>query len=115
MFADNFDVDKQSKPSDKEVKSEEEKKDMINLVFFILKRTKNVKIFLNSPISQDDVVQWEFRWENKDDAEVHGPHSTEEMLKWQDSGFFDKGVFVRKIGRESNFVDGRRIDFDLYT
>jgi len=51
MFADNFDVDKQSKPSDKEVKSEEEKKDMINLVFFILKRTKNVKIFLNSPIS----------------------------------------------------------------
>lgn len=64
---------------------------------------------------QDDVVQWEFRWENKDDAEVHGPHTTEEMLKWQDSGFFDKGVFVRKIGRESNFVDGRRIDFDLYT
>ena len=42
-------------------------------------------------------VQWEFRWENEDGAEVHGPHKTEEMIEWQESGFFDKGVFVRKV------------------
>ena len=34
-------------------------------------------------MSLDDVVKWEFKWENKADAEVHGPHTSEEMLKWQ--------------------------------
>ena len=58
-------------------------------------------------------VQWEFRWENTDSAEIHGPHSSTEMLKWQDSGFFQKGVFVRKVGVK-DFTDGKRVDFDLY-
>ena len=60
-------------------------------------------------------MKWEFRWEDADDAETHGPHSSEEMLKWQESGFFDKGVFVRKAGSDQEFRDGKRIDFDLYT
>ncbi len=65
-------------------------------------------------LSLDDEVRWEFRWENEDGAEVHGPHTSQEMLDWQESGFFDKGVFVRKAGEEE-FKDGKRIDFDLYT
>ena len=60
-------------------------------------------------------VKWEFRWENEEAAEVHGPHSTEEMIKWQENGFFDKGVYVRKVGGGRDFSDVKRIDFDLYT
>ena len=41
--------------------------------------------------------------------------SSEEMLEWQTSGFFDKGVYVRKVGSAGDFLDGKRIDFDLYT
>ena len=62
----------------------------------------------------DDQVNWEFKW-SKDDEKIHGPHSSEEMLEWQTNGFFDKGVFVRKIGSTGEFLDGKRIDFDLYT
>ena len=65
------------------------------------------------PLDIHNEISWEFRWENKDDAEIHGPHTSEEMLKWSDNGFFDKGVFVRKIG-SNEFLDGKRIDFDLY-
>ena len=61
----------------------------------------------------NDEVQWEFRWENTESAEIHGPHSSTEMLKWQESGFFSKGVYVRKIGAK-DFTDGKRVDFDLY-
>ena len=61
----------------------------------------------------NDEVQWEFRWENTDSAEIHGPHNSSEMLKWQESGFFSKGVYVRKIGAK-DFTDGKRVDFDLY-
>ena len=34
-------------------------------------------------------------------------------FQWQENGFFDKGVFVRKLGT-NEFLDGKRIDFDLY-
>jgi len=66
------------------------------------------------PVDINSEVMWEFKWENTTDAEVHGPHSSTKMLKWQESGFFDKGMFCRKIGESSNFLDGKRIDFDLY-
>ena len=66
------------------------------------------------PVDFDSEVMWEFKWENTTDAEVHGPHSSTKMLKWQESGFFDKGMFCRKIGETSSFLDGKRIDFDLY-
>lgn len=65
-------------------------------------------------VNLDYAVQWEFRWENEDASEVHGPHGTGEMIKWQESGFFDKGVFVRKVGAK-DFNDVKRVDFDLYT
>ena len=68
-------------------------------------------------INIDDDVRWEFKWmaQDNEDNNVHGPHSSEEMLAWQESGYFDKGVFVRKVGSTGDFLDGRRVDFDLYT
>ena len=59
-----------------------------------------------------DSVQWEFKWK-EEDAEVHGPHSSQEMLDWQESGYFKDGCLVRKVGTEE-FRDVKRIDFDLY-
>ena len=66
-------------------------------------------LFLSPP-----QVTWEFRWDEEETSEIHGPHTSEEMLKWQESGFFDKGVFVRKVGSKA-FNDGKRIDFEIYT
>ena len=67
-----------------------------------------------APIALDDEVKWEFKWDQEADSEVHGPHTSKEMLDWQESGFFAKGVFVRKFGSGADFTDGKRIDFDLY-
>ena len=74
-------------------------------------------------------MSWEFKWKT-DDAELHGPHSSQKMLDWQvgnlsfvsivqlhfflqESGFFDAGILVRKVGTEE-FRDSKRIDFELY-
>lgn len=61
-----------------------------------------------------DEVQWEFKWENAENAEVHGPHSTLEMLNWVNEGYFEAGVWVRRVGQQGDFHSSRRIDFDLY-
>lgn len=59
-------------------------------------------------------VQWEFKWENSETAETHGPHSTSEMLNWVNEGYFDAGVWVRRVGQQGEFHNSRRVDFDLY-
>ena len=59
-----------------------------------------------------DDVQWEFKWK-EEDTEIHGPHTSQSMLDWQESGYFSDGVLVRKVGTEE-FRDGKRIDFDIY-
>lgn len=61
-----------------------------------------------------DVVQWQFKWENVEEAEIHGPHSTEEMQSWVDEGYFDSGVWVRRVGQPGEFHNSKRVDFELY-
>ena len=61
-----------------------------------------------------DEVMWEYKWEEKDE-EIHGPHSSSEMLQWTEDGYFKKGVYCRKVGTDSQFYSSKRIDFDLYT
>ena len=60
-------------------------------------------------------VKWEYKWEDKDDAEVHGPYSSQQMMEWQEAEFFKAGVFCRKVGTDGAFYNSRRIDFELYT
>eukprot|EP00092_Neocalanus_flemingeri_P015581 GFUD01016869.1.p1 GENE.GFUD01016869.1~~GFUD01016869.1.p1 ORF type:complete len:367 (-),score=151.49 GFUD01016869.1:45-1076(-) len=60
-----------------------------------------------------DEVMWEFKWK-AEDSELHGPHPSQTMLDWQEGGYFSEGVLVRKVGG-SDFLDSKRIDFDLYT
>ncbi|XP_023239507.1 CD2 antigen cytoplasmic tail-binding protein 2 homolog [Centruroides sculpturatus] len=68
----------------------------------------------NTLLSKDDEVMWEFKWENEENAAIYGPHPSSEMLRWVEEGYFEKGVWVRKVGQNSDFYNSRRIDFDLY-
>lgn len=61
----------------------------------------------------DQTVTWEFKWEDKDDAKIYGPYSSQDMLEWTQSGYFGEGVLVRKRF-EPKFYSSKRIDFDLY-
>ncbi|XP_072035113.1 CD2 antigen cytoplasmic tail-binding protein 2-like [Amphiura filiformis] len=61
-----------------------------------------------------DAVYWEYKWEQKDDAELHGPFDSNQMLEWQEQNYFADGVWCRKVG-ENNFYNSKRLDFDLYT
>lgn len=60
------------------------------------------------------VVKWEFKWSQDDDANISGPHTTEQMNKWSSEGYFKTGVWVRKHGEDSQFYSSNRIDFELY-
>lgn len=58
-------------------------------------------------------VRWEFKWKQEDD-DISGPHSTAQMQKWSEEGYFKTGVWVRKHGEDSQFYTSNRIDFELY-
>ena len=60
-------------------------------------------------------MKWEYKWENKDDAEIHGPFTSAQMAGWVEDDYFPNGVYVRKTGTDGNFYSSRRMDFDLYT
>ncbi|KAH9497637.1 CD2 antigen cytoplasmic tail-binding protein 2 [Dermatophagoides farinae] len=67
-------------------------------------------------ISMDETkTKWEYRWEDKDNAQIYGPYSSEDMLNWTNQGYFDQGVFVRRIeSTDARFYSSKRIDFELY-
>ena len=33
-----------------------------------------------------DDVMWEYKWENTDEAELHGPFTSQQMLEWVTAG-----------------------------
>ncbi|XP_067834781.1 CD2 antigen cytoplasmic tail-binding protein 2-like [Heptranchias perlo] len=61
-------------------------------------------------------VMWEYKWENRRDAELYGPFSSTQMQEWVEQDYFRDGVYCRKVGDpDGPFYVSRRIDFDLYT
>ncbi|CAG9818368.1 unnamed protein product [Phaedon cochleariae] len=64
-------------------------------------------------LNQKNELLWEFKWKIEDE-EIHGPHSTAQMVKWSKENYFKGGVMVRKCGENSNFYTSNRIDFELY-
>ncbi|NP_957255.1 CD2 antigen cytoplasmic tail-binding protein 2 [Danio rerio] len=63
-----------------------------------------------------DEVMWEYKWENKESSELYGPFSSQQVQDWVDEGYFNDGVYCRRIGQEgASFYNSKRIDFDLYT
>lgn len=68
----------------------------------------------NDDENEQKIVKWEFKWSQDDNAEISGPHSTEQMHKWSTDGHFKTGVWVRKHGEDSQFYSSNRMDFELY-
>lgn len=56
---------------------------------------------------------WEYKLEKEDDK-IQGPHTSEQMQKYVDEGFFKGEIWVRKVGQDGPFYSSRRIDFQLY-
>ncbi|KAM8824652.1 CD2 antigen cytoplasmic tail-binding protein 2 [Synchiropus picturatus] len=68
------------------------------------------------PDRVSDEVMWEYKWENKDDSEVYGPFTSQQMQDWVDEGYFNDGVYCRRMDQEgSQFYNSKRLDFELYT
>lgn len=40
----------------------------------------------NSAPNLSEDVSWVYKWENKDDAEVHGPFTSKQMAEWAEEG-----------------------------
>lgn len=67
-------------------------------------------------VSTESTVSWLLKWEDTDGAQVHGPFTNDQMMNWTSNGYFEKGAFVRQVGKQdSKFYSTRRIDFDLYS
>ena len=55
-----------------------------------------VDMFSDAPAASSEVsqtgpprlndVMWEYKWENKEEAEVHGPFTSQQMLEWVNEG-----------------------------
>ena len=39
-----------------------------------------------SSASKLNEVSWEYKWENTDEAEVHGPFTSKQMAEWAEGG-----------------------------
>ncbi|KAL0278198.1 UNVERIFIED_CONTAM: hypothetical protein PYX00_000086 [Menopon gallinae] len=60
-----------------------------------------------------EIVMWEYKLDKSSDK-IQGPHTTEQMQKYVDEGFFKTEVWVRKVGLDGPFYSSKRIDFQLY-
>ncbi|XP_041092878.1 LOW QUALITY PROTEIN: CD2 antigen cytoplasmic tail-binding protein 2 [Polyodon spathula] len=64
----------------------------------------------------DEEVMWEYRWDNKENSEMYGPFTSQQMQGWQDEGYFQDGVYCRRVGQPgAQFYNSKRLDFELYT
>ncbi|KAM4698414.1 CD2 antigen cytoplasmic tail-binding protein 2 [Rhinophrynus dorsalis] len=62
-----------------------------------------------------DEILWEYKWENKEGAELYGPFTSSQMQDWVDQGYFLDGVYCRRVNSTGDqFYNSLRIDFDLY-
>ncbi|XP_029996786.1 CD2 antigen cytoplasmic tail-binding protein 2 [Sphaeramia orbicularis] len=77
-------------------------------------RSEDAKEEQNTRVS--DEVMWEYKWENKDNSEIYGPFTSQQMQDWVDEGYFSSGVYCRRVDQEgSQFYNSKRLDFELYT
>lgn len=107
MYSDDFDVKEKKKLDidDEHPASASSQVDKNNEVNSIDDDTK---------ASDIEVVTWELKWSENDNAEISGPHTTEQMHAWSSEGYFKKGAWVRRTGQEGRFYSALRVDFELY-
>ncbi|KAI4499399.1 hypothetical protein M0802_005659 [Mischocyttarus mexicanus] len=98
MYADDFDVKEKAKLGEHNTDNDKNSEEIENK-------------------KADDVVEkvtWELKWSQAEDAEVHGPHTSEQMHEWSKKGYFKKGAWVRRTGEQYQFNSAARVDFELY-
>ena len=62
-----------------------------------------------------DAVKFVFKWKNEPDQELHGPYTAQQMCDWQDQDYFKAGVWCKEVGKDGDFYNSKRIDFELFT
>ncbi|XP_012524418.1 CD2 antigen cytoplasmic tail-binding protein 2 homolog [Monomorium pharaonis] len=62
----------------------------------------------------EENVTWDLKWSQDENAEIHGPHTSQQMHAWAKEGYFKKGAWVRKTGQQNQFYNAARVDFELY-
>lgn len=73
------------------------------------------KLAAKEAVRTADAVLWEYKWENKDGAELYGPFTSAQMQDWVDDGYFSEGVYCRRLdGTNGQFYNSLRLDFELY-
>ncbi|KAK2577448.1 hypothetical protein KPH14_003553 [Odynerus spinipes] len=98
MYADDFDVKEKAKLNENDTSDDKQTDDE--------ESTKKE--------NQVEDVTWELKWSQAEDAEVHGPHSSQQMHAWAKEGYFKKGAWVRRTGQQNQFYSAARVDFELY-
>lgn len=63
---------------------------------------------------REEEVTWELKWSQEENAEIHGPHTSEQMHAWAKEGYFKTGAWVRRVGENNQFYNAARVDFELY-
>ncbi|XP_076755480.1 CD2 antigen cytoplasmic tail-binding protein 2 homolog holn1 [Xylocopa sonorina] len=69
--------------------------------------------FANDETKKEEIM-WELKWSQDENAEVHGPHTSEQMHEWAMEGYFKSGAWVRRTGQNNQFYNAARVDFELY-
>ncbi|XP_076232055.1 CD2 antigen cytoplasmic tail-binding protein 2 homolog holn1 [Calliopsis andreniformis] len=95
MYADDFDEKEKAKLDD----SESTVKEATNSTKYEIK---------------EDEVTWELKWSQDENAEIHGPHTSQQMHAWAKEGYFKGGAWVRRTGQNNQFYNAARVDFELY-
>lgn len=62
----------------------------------------------------EENVTWDLKWSQDENAEIHGPYSSQQMHAWAKEGYFKMGAWVRRTGQQNQFYNGARVDFELY-
>lgn len=86
----------------------------ICVIFQIDKKLASTKSENTKNEDEVEDVTWELKWSQEEDAEVHGPHTSEQMHAWAKEGYFKKGAWVRRTGQQNQFYSAARVDFELY-
>lgn len=97
MYADDFDAKEKAKLDTNEKNAEK------------VESTEPAK-----DSSIEEQVTWELKWSQAEDAEIHGPHTTQQMQAWAKEGYFKSGAWVRRVGQQNQFYSAARVDFELY-
>ena len=42
-------------------------------------------------------VMWEYKWENKEEAEIHGPFSSTQMAEWVEKEYVNEFTIYTKL------------------